>query len=158
MLEAIDSLSEDLAREGQQAGERAQELFDRFGAIAEQAGVTPALAQELLEGQLGELASTTNFSELLSEMQKVAPELQDLAGRLGQEGFQLPEGLELTPEQMKALSRLAQSQLRGKLGELGLAGLTDLDGLLAGDPRDALAKLVEQFHEHDEDCKKPGGT
>lgn len=158
MLEAIDSLRRDVTREGQQAGEQTQELFDRFGAIAQQAGVTPALAQELLSGQLGELATTTNFSELLTEMQKVAPELQDLAGRLGAEGFQLPEGLELTPEQLQALSRLAQSRLRGQLGELSLAGLTNLDGLMAGDPRDALAKLIDQFHEHDEDCKKPGGT
>jgi len=158
MLEAIDSLRKDLGREGQQAGEKAQEMFDRFGAIAEQSGLTPALAQELLEGQLGELATSTNFSELLSEMQKVAPELQGLSERLGQGGFELPKGIELTPEQLKALSRLAQSQLRGKLGELSLAGLANLDGLMAGDPRDALAKLIEQFHEHDEDCTKPGGT
>jgi hypothetical protein len=89
-------------------------------------------------------------------MEPLAPALA--AALASGEGAGLPAGTKLDAEQLEALARLAGEALRGRLGELDLAGLTDLAALRPGDPRDTLARLVERFHRHDESCKEPGGT
>lgn len=158
MLEAIDSLRKELGLEGQQAAEMAQELMERFGALGEGALGSSEFGQELMAGQLNELMQSGLMTEALSKLGENAPELSGLARNLTGNELNLPEGFKLTPEQMKMLSRLMQSKLRENLGELELAGLANLDALKFIDSAAALAKLVESFHKHDEDCKKPGGT
>jgi len=158
MLEAIDGLRKELGLEGQQAAELAQDLLERFGAIGEQAAGNSGLAQELMAGQLNEMLASGMMSEYLSQLDQVIPELAGLGQMLGGNELKLPEGFKLTPDQMKALSRVMQSELRGALGELELAGLANLRDLKLGGGVGALAKLIEAFHKHDESCMEPGGT
>ena len=155
-LEAIDALRADLGLEGQRSGEQLLALAEEFAAIAGEAGAGSPLARELFEARFGELARSVDLEALAREAAPLVPQLASALGAVN--GGRLPEGLELSPEQLEALSRLAGEALRGRLGELGLAGLADLAALRPGDPRDVLARLVETFHRHDESCKEPGGT
>jgi demethoxyubiquinone hydroxylase (CLK1/Coq7/Cat5 family) len=158
MLEAIDSLRQQLGLEARDAARLAQTLFDRFGAIGDGAFADSELGQELMSAQLGEVLQSGLLSGALENLDTLAPELTGLAQKLGGDRLQLPEGFQLSPEQMKALSKLARSKLREAVGELDLAGLISLADLQLGDSRNALRELIEKFHKHDEDCKKPGGT
>lgn len=158
MLEAIDSLREELGLEAQDAAQAAQSLFDRFGAIGQDAFADSELGRELLSGQLREAFDSGLLSGALENLDTLAPELQGLAQELEGHGLKLPEGFELTPEQMKALSRVARSELRRALGELDLAGLVRLGELQVGESNRMLRELLESFHQHDGDCREPGGT
>ena len=158
MLEAIDSLRQELGLEARDAARLAQMLFDRFGAIGDGAFADSALGQELLGAHLNEALQSGLLSDVLENLDVIAPELANLARGLDGNSLQLPEGFQLTPEQMKALSQVARSKLREAMGELDLAGLVNLADLKFGDGEDALRELIEKFHQHDEDCKKPGGT
>lgn len=155
-LEAIDALRRDLEREGQRAGEGLQGLAEELAAIGTQAEAATPLAQELLEARLGDLARAVDLDALREAAAEVQPELAEALASV--QGGQLPRGLQLTPEQLEALSKLAGEALRARLGELDLAGLMDLAALRPGDPRDVLARLVKEFHRHDESCREPGGT
>lgn len=155
MLEAIDSLSEAMQREGETVAERAQDLLERLGVSESQAGLHSLFAQKLLESGLKEMLQMGLSPELLEQIQSLAPEL---AKNIDGKQLNMPPGLQLDPELMAKLSQLLRDRLRSDLGELDLAGLIDLKDLKLGDgPRD-LADLIAQFHEHDESCEKPGGT
>jgi|GEM_PF-1116396 len=158
MLEAIDSLRRELGLEGQEAAELAQDLLERFGAIGAEALGESTLAQELMFGQLNEMLESGLMTHLLENMDELGPELLDLAQRSAGEGgpLRLPEGFQLDPEQMRALSRAMQSELRHLIGELDLAGLVDMGELAGLANPDALSKLLERFHEHDDACAASG--
>jgi hypothetical protein len=158
MLEAIDRLRDELGLEGQRRAELSQETMERFQAIGEQALGSSDLAQELMHGQLQEMLESGLMTDALSRVTELTPRLSELSSLIEANQLKLPEGFQLTQEQLEALSKLMQTQLGQEIGELDLAGLVNLEDLklLAG--KGGLAKLIESFHEHDEDCGKPGGT
>ena len=155
MLEAIDTLREELGLEGQEAAELTQELFEQFGAIGMQAIGDPALAQELMFGRLSEMLKSGELPEVLSRLEGLSP---DLIEKLTEGELQLPEGFELDPEQLQALSEEMLNVLRDKLGALNLAGLVDLGELSLSGRGTALQDLIDKFHVCDEECEKRGGT
>jgi len=158
MLEAIDSLREHLGLEGQQAAELAQNLFERFGKMGEEALGDSGLAQKLMGAKLEELLESGLAGDFLKNMEALTPELGDLATALAGNQLQLPEGFELDPAQMQKLSRLLRSELRKSIGELQLAGLVDLSELKLSGDGSSLSELLASLHRCDESCKKPGGT
>lgn len=161
MLEAIDSLRKDLGREGQTAAEAAQELFQRFGHSENLAPMQSAFAKTLLQSGMREMLRSGLPEGLLEKMESLAPELAKRlkdGGLKMPEDFEFPEGMELDPKTMAALSKLMREQLRSNLGDLDLAGLANLAKMKLGGKPGSLAKLIEKFHKCDESCDKPGGT
>ncbi|MCB9902983.1 MAG: hypothetical protein H6831_01105 [Planctomycetes bacterium] len=154
MLEAIDSLRQKLGVEGRDAAELATELSERFGEVGLRALADSDAAQDLLESALAKLADSGFREELMQQLSELAPELA--AGMEGNQ-LQLPEGLELSPEQMRTLSEGLRSALKDKLSSLSLAGLVDLKELKLSDELASLSELVGELHVCDEDCE-PGGT
>ena len=155
MLEAIDTLRDQLGLEGQEAAEVAQLLFDEFGAIGESAFSDPQLAQELMLGRMKEMLASGALPGVLEQLDGFLPGLTEaLAGT----ELNLPAGFELDPAQLQGLSRELREALRRNVGQLNLAGLVDLKELSLSDPSDLLDQLVDRFHVCDEECKKPGGT
>lgn len=154
MLEAIDSLRQQLGVEGRDAAELARELSERFGEAGARALADSDAAQKLMEKALEKMADSGFRSEMLKQLAELAPELAK-----GMEGNQLklPEGFELSPDQLRALSKGMREALKGDLSKLSLAGLVDLKELKLSDELASLSKLVGELHVCDEDCK-PGGT
>jgi hypothetical protein len=154
MLEAIDSLRKELGVEGQDAAELARELSERFGEAGARALADSETAQKLLSTALSKMADSGFRSEMLKQLSELAPELaQSMQGNQ----LELPEGFELTPEQMRALSQGLRDALKDNLSALNLAGLVDLKELKLSDELASLSKLVGELHTCDENCK-PGGT
>jgi hypothetical protein len=155
MLEAIDSLREKLGVEGQDAADLAQQLSERFGEIGARALSDPETAQSMMEAALSKMMEGGFKSDLLQQLNELAPELaQSLEGNQ----LQLPEGFKLSPEQMKSLSTSLRNAMKNNMGALSLAGLVNLSELKLSKDGSSLSKLIERFHECDEDCEKPGGT
>ena len=159
MLEAIDSLRADLGKEGQDAAEKAKELIERFGHVESLAGKHSGLAQELMQSGLRQMLKSQLPEGMFEELEAIAPEL---AQQIFEGGMKLPPGFELPkdldPETLAALSKLLRDQLRENMGDLSLAGLADLAKLKAAGELTNLQDLIDQFHKHTEECKKPGGT
>jgi hypothetical protein len=155
MLEAIDSLRGDLAREGQGAADVAQDLFERFGHSENQSGLHSMFAQKLFESGLKSMMKDGLSAELMQQVAKLAPQL---ASKLDGNELKLPEGFKLSPEALQGLSALMRDQLRSNLGELDLAGLINLKDLALSSTPKSLSDLINKFHKHDESCKQPGGT
>lgn len=154
MLEAIDSLRQKLGVEGQGAAELARELSERFGEVGMRALEGSDAAQELLSAALSKMADSGFRSELMQQLTELAPEL---AASMKGNQLQLPEGFELSPEQMRALSEGLRDALKDNLSALSLAGLVDLEELKLSDELASLSKLVGELHVCDENCE-PGGT
>ncbi len=150
MLEAIDSLREQLGREGQEVATIAQELAERFGEIE-----GDAAAQAMMTAALSKMMENGFKGELMQQLRELSPEL---AQSLAESGMQLPEGFKLSPEQMSALSSALRDALQDNIGALNLAGLVNLKELKLHSGKGSLAEIIEGFHECDESCEKPGGT
>jgi predicted transcriptional regulator len=154
MLEAIDSLRQQLGVEGQDAAELARELSERFGEAGARALADSDAAQQLMSAALEKMADSGFRAEMLKQLQELAPELA--AGLEGNQ-LKLPDGFELTPEQLRALSEGMREALKDNLSKLSLAGLVDLKELKLSDELASLSKLVGELHVCDENCE-PGGT
>lgn len=154
MLEAIDSLRQKLGIEGQDAAALASELSERFGEIGLRALADSEAAQEMMASALAKLADSGFRQELLEQLSELAPEL---AASMQGNQLKLPEGFELSPEQMRALSEGLRDALKDNLSALSLAGLVDLQELKLSDELASLSKLVGELHVCDENCE-PGGT
>jgi hypothetical protein len=138
--------------------EAERELARRVEELA--ANVDAEQPEAMLEAidSLRQALDSGLLAGVLENLDTLAPELQALAQGLVGNELRLPEGLQLTPEQMQALSLAARSQLRKGIAELNLAGLVKLADLDLSDNQGLLRELVEKFHQHDADCRKPGGT
>jgi len=155
MLEAIDALREKLAAHGQDAASLAQELGDRFGAIGASAMEDTEALQALLQDALARMLESGLQDELMQQLRELSPELaRSMAGN----EMRLPEGFELSAEQMRTLSEGLRAGLQEKLSTLNLAGLVNMEQLALARDFASLSELAAELHECDEDCKKPGGT
>ncbi|MCB9914729.1 MAG: hypothetical protein H6828_06210 [Planctomycetes bacterium] len=155
MLEAIDALRESLGVEGQQAGELAQALSDRLGEVGAAALADPERAQDMLRVALDALDKSGLRGDLMSQLDELAPQL---AAAVQGNRLQLPEGLQLSPEQMQRLSEGLRDALQKNLGDLSLAGLVNLAALAKAGEAGDLERLLAKLHQCDERCKQPGGT
>lgn len=156
MLEAIDSLRQELGIKGQDAAELARQLSERFGEIGARALSDNESAQALMSAALSKMADSGFRKEIMKQLTELAPEL---AASLQGNQLKLPEGFKLSPEQMRTLSDELRDALQNNLSELSLAGLVDLKELKLSDELASLSNLVGELHVCDEDCEKqPGGT
>jgi hypothetical protein len=154
MLEALDSLREQLDRQGGDAASLAQELSERFGEVGAKALQDEDVAKKLMDQALSQLLAGGFKSDLVQQLQQLSPEL---AAQLAGNRLQLPEGFQLSPEQLRALSGGLRNAMQDKLGALSLAGLVNLSELKLSGRATARAQR-RASHVCDEDCKKPGGT
>ncbi len=154
MFEALDSLREQLEREGADTAGLAQELRERFAEVGLRALEDDAAAQELMNQALSELMAGGFQSDLVQQLQKLSPEL---VGELAGNQLQLPEGFQLTPEQLRALSAGLRDAMQNKLGTLSLAGLVNLSELKLSGKATTRASSGKS-HVCTERCKQPGGT
>jgi tetratricopeptide (TPR) repeat protein len=145
-FEALDRLEERLDDSAARALEAAQQAQENLAAAASDAHLDHA--QEALESALEQLRES-GLTKGLSESTK---------SELGEQLDSLPPGLQLSSQELAALSRELNQSLAKQLGKLGAARLIDPSKL-----RELLdAQLgegeLDPDHECDEDCKKPGGT
>ncbi|MBL8695959.1 MAG: hypothetical protein JNJ88_17830 [Planctomycetes bacterium] len=154
-FEAIDRFESQLAeraRERAEVIESAKEGLADAGSDSKESGEA---TQESLQEALREIA--------MNQLQGMVPkELLEKAS-IAPDSLQIPEGVELTPEQIAELSAELQAALESKLMELTKAGLLDRSDLARlgksklgrGSEVDEEVEIRE--HECDEECPA-GGT
>lgn len=145
-FEALDRLEERLDDSAARALDAAQRAQEDLAAAAADAHLDHA--QEALESALEQLRES-GLTKGLSESTK---------SELGEQLDSLPPGVQLSSQELAALSRDLNQSLAKQLGKLGAARLIDpskLRELLDAQPGDS---ELDPDHECDEDCKKPGGT
>jgi len=146
-FEALDRLEERLDDSAARALEAAQRAQDDLAAAASDAHLDHA--QEALESALEQLRESGLTKGVSEATQR----------ELGAQLDSLPPGVQLSSQQLAALSRDLNQSLAKQLGKLGAARLIDpsklrelLDAQQQGEGE------LDPDHECDENCKKPGGT
>ncbi len=150
LLEALDALEHDLESEATNVVEELQSAQQDLEQSGEEAFNDPTKARETLADALRGLEEM-GLEKLAAE---ALPEGLDLAS------LKLPEGLKLSPAELRALDLKLSESMREALAKLSAAGLTKLGELgeldLSGKAQ-SLASLLEKKHTCDESCKQ-GGT
>ena len=143
-FEALDALEQRI----DQAVEHAEQMAEQAARELQQAATDPnfAKAQEALKNALAKLDSGGLSKDLPQSVQDALPE-----------GAQSLEGLQLSSAELAKLASELRKGLDSRLGKLASGRLLDPSKLGKLPEKLDLADLDDD-HECDEDCKKPGGT
>lgn len=153
LFEAIDWLEEQMGEQAGRHGEELGSLERQLVAAAKHALRDPAAAQETL-GRALETMRALGLDEKLVES---FGDFDSLASLIGEEGIELPEGLELDAPQLLEISKDLSGLFTDKLGALREAGLLTPELLAKLAEWKQLAEGDVAEHSCDENCPE-GGT
>lgn len=154
-FEAIDRFESELAEKARERAEAIEAAKDGLAAAGSETKESGDATQDALQEALSEVAT--------NQLQGMIPkELLEKAA-IAPDSLQIPEGVELTPEQIAELSAELQAALESKLMELTKAGLLDRAALAklgkrkAGRGSEDDEEVEIREHECDDECPA-GGT